>query len=241
MKPFAKAAILAAVALSTLSCGKKLSVTVETPPQDLDASEVTRVTNEIYTAINEIGIFLDIDAKLPKIKVVFIPEGQTSCTIDGYFTVVEDFARLHWSPVWYDATFFLDLYGKNYRYGGGSRPGSRFFIEGVAILFQQVYGKDRQFPFFDLDYEESLKAYNGEFDPTEVLMTNAAVFDAFNTRERAVAYTQAGSFMIYLFKTYGATKLRTLYRSGGPDFEGVYGKSINELDSEWRTFNQIDR
>jgi hypothetical protein len=46
------------------------------------------------------------------------------------------------------------------------------------------------------------------------------------------SYQTAGSFMRFLLDTYGAPALRRLYHSGG-DFEGVYGKSLATLESEW--------
>jgi hypothetical protein len=49
----------------------------------------------------------------------------------------------------------------------------------------------------------------------------------------ARSYTTAGSFVRYLLDQYGADKLRALYRSSD-DFTGVYGESIDQLDSEWR-------
>jgi hypothetical protein len=49
------------------------------------------------------------------------------------------------------------------------------------------------------------------------------------------AYTIVGSFCRYLLETYGADKLRALYRSAG-DFPGVYGRALPSLESEWRAF-----
>ena len=46
-------------------------------------------------------------------------------------------------------------------------------------------------------------------------------------------YATAGSFVRYLLDTYGAEKLRALYRSGD-DFAGVYDKPLSELEHEWR-------
>jgi tetratricopeptide (TPR) repeat protein len=47
------------------------------------------------------------------------------------------------------------------------------------------------------------------------------------------AYSVAGAFCHYLLETYGPDKLRALYKSAG-DFAGVYGKTLAELESEWR-------
>lgn len=51
------------------------------------------------------------------------------------------------------------------------------------------------------------------------------------------AYTAAGSFLRYLSETQGSEKLRALYAHG--DFRGAYGRSLEELASEWESF--LDR
>ncbi len=49
----------------------------------------------------------------------------------------------------------------------------------------------------------------------------------------ARSYTTSGSFVRYLLETYGADKVRTLYRSGG-DFDSAFGVPLNELAEQWR-------
>lgn len=49
----------------------------------------------------------------------------------------------------------------------------------------------------------------------------------------AKSYTTMGSFVRYLIDSYGIEKFKTLYRMG--DFS-VYGKSVDELVSEWKKF-----
>ena len=49
------------------------------------------------------------------------------------------------------------------------------------------------------------------------------------------AYTIAGSFCRFLLDTFGAEKLRALYRSAG-DFERVYGRDLASLEKDWRAF-----
>jgi predicted negative regulator of RcsB-dependent stress response len=49
------------------------------------------------------------------------------------------------------------------------------------------------------------------------------------------AYTLAASFSHYLMAHEGAEKFATLYRSGG-DFQGVYSRSLAQLEAEWKSF-----
>ncbi|MDG1479304.1 MAG: tetratricopeptide repeat protein [Myxococcota bacterium] len=48
------------------------------------------------------------------------------------------------------------------------------------------------------------------------------------------AYTMMGSFVRYLFETYGIEKLKAVYGAG--DFEGTYGREVTALISEWEGF-----
>lgn len=45
-------------------------------------------------------------------------------------------------------------------------------------------------------------------------------------------YYAAGCFVEYLVESYGIEPLKLIYHSG--DYEGVYGKSLNELENDWR-------
>jgi len=49
------------------------------------------------------------------------------------------------------------------------------------------------------------------------------------------AYTVAGSFCRYLLDSFGAEKLRALYRSAG-NFELVYGRELASLEKDWQAF-----
>jgi tetratricopeptide (TPR) repeat protein len=50
----------------------------------------------------------------------------------------------------------------------------------------------------------------------------------------ARAYTVAGSFLRYLADTYGAEKVRVLYAHA--DFQKAYGRSLDDLVTEWERF-----
>jgi tetratricopeptide (TPR) repeat protein len=53
----------------------------------------------------------------------------------------------------------------------------------------------------------------------------------FLAHNQALAYTLAGSFLRHVLDTYGAQKLRRLYRSG--DVQGSLGKSFAQLEAGW--------
>jgi hypothetical protein len=58
---------------------------------------------------------------------------------------------------------------------------------------------------------------------------------SFTTVAGARAYTMAGSFSHFLLSAHGPEKFRAIYRSGG-DFPGVYGRSLADLEGDWRRF-----
>jgi tetratricopeptide (TPR) repeat protein len=62
------------------------------------------------------------------------------------------------------------------------------------------------------------------------LMGPESFYQAAPTR----AYTVAGSFIRYLADTYGAEKVRALYAHA--DFPAAYGRSVDELATEWERF-----
>jgi tetratricopeptide (TPR) repeat protein len=53
----------------------------------------------------------------------------------------------------------------------------------------------------------------------------------FLAHNQALAYTLAGSFLRYVLDTYGAAKLRRIYRTG--DVTGSLGKSFAQLEASW--------
>jgi tetratricopeptide (TPR) repeat protein len=58
--------------------------------------------------------------------------------------------------------------------------------------------------------------------------------EGFYQSAAARAYTVAGSFLRYLADTYGPEKVRTLYAHA--DFQAAYGRTLDELVTEWERF-----
>ena len=98
-------------------------------------------------------------------------------------------------------------------------------IEGLAVAVDWPAGYERLTP------HESVRAM-------QVMGLTPTISELLSLRFLAVSsarsYVTAGSFLRYLLDTYGAAKLRALYHSGG-DFTDAYGKSVSELESEWRS------
>ncbi|MBI4536088.1 MAG: hypothetical protein HY708_07400, partial [Ignavibacteriae bacterium] len=60
------------------------------------------------------------------------------------------------------------------------------------------------------------------------------LFTGFAAQSSSVSYVLAGSFCRYLIDRYGIRKMVQLYRSN--DYELFYGRSLDELISEWQNF-----
>lgn len=62
------------------------------------------------------------------------------------------------------------------------------------------------------------------------------------TTTRNAAYTGWASFVDFLIKVYGRQRFDALYRSGpgrasgSADYAGIYGRSLDALDQEWRAW-----
>ncbi|HSD89174.1 MAG TPA: hypothetical protein VLB44_16715 [Kofleriaceae bacterium] len=97
-------------------------------------------------------------------------------------------------------------------------------IEGLAVAIDWPSGYERLTP------HEAVRAMQ-ELGVTPTIRQLLSL--QFLTVSSARSYTTAGSFIRYLLDKYGATALRKLYSTGG-DFAGAYGKSITQLEAEWR-------
>ncbi|MBN2546023.1 MAG: hypothetical protein JXB50_09510 [Spirochaetes bacterium] len=62
---------------------------------------------------------------------------------------------------------------------------------------------------------------------------NNDTFRKLGTNERETAFIQAGSFMTFLYDKYGETKFIELHKNDKLDYEYVYKKTIEQLESEW--------
>ncbi len=93
--------------------------------------------------------------------------------------------------------------------------------EGFAVAFENMddYYSTRQMAKLAID--------NGYKVPFKKLFTGLSFFNSYSS----VAYLNSGAFIQYLYSTYGIEKIKKLY--GNIDFENVFGKSIDELETEF--------
>lgn len=101
----------------------------------------------------------------------------------------------------------------------------RGLVEGTAIAF------DSEAWAVPAAHEEVAGALDaGHLPPAAALMSPLGFWSI----DESNAYDASGSFVGWLIFAYGAEKMAQLHRS--VDFEGTYGKRVEELDREWRAF-----
>ncbi len=96
-------------------------------------------------------------------------------------------------------------------------------IEGLAVAIDWPGGYDRLTP------HEAVRALVTMGKRPSIAQLLSLQFFTFSS---ATGYTTAGSFLRFLLDTYGAERLRALYRSGG-EFYASYGKPLSVLEAEW--------
>lgn len=96
-------------------------------------------------------------------------------------------------------------------------------IEGAAVAAEKY------------EYDEMLHRLAAEIIAVGIDPNVAEMFSlsGFFKAYPGVSYVMAGSFCRYLIDRYGIMKFKALYRSA--DFEGLYGKNVTSLVSEWKT------
>ncbi len=96
-------------------------------------------------------------------------------------------------------------------------------IEGLAVAIDWPGGYERLTP------HEAVRALQAMGKRPSIAALLSLQFFTFSS---ATGYTTAGSFLRFLLDTYGAERLRKIYRSGG-EFEAAYGKPLAALEAEW--------
>jgi len=113
------------------------------------------------------------------------------------------------------------IFGVATRHGVFINPG---LIEGLAVAVDWPAVYDRPTP------HEAVRALQQlGIDPSIERLLSLQFVSVSSAR----GYTTAGSFLRFLLDSYGAAKLRAMYRSGG-DFEAAYGVPLATLEAAWR-------
>jgi len=207
---------------SSESSKDQYSIKVYSKIKGIQNFEIKRVEKEAQVAVNNVIPILGYsNTKRFKIKIVDYGICRVS---NGTILLPIWHVRDKTAAIVHEMTHVIAKHSEN-----------RFFSEGIAVYFQERFGEDKGFPNFRGDPIDDLVRENSEdlFKITN-LAKNNDIFRKVGTFERQIAYIQAGSFIDYLVKTYGEEKFRNLHNSWTLNYKKVYGKSLVQLENEWK-------
>ncbi len=104
---------------------------------------------------------------------------------------------------------------------------SRGLLEGLAEAYEDDYAK---LPAAHFELAGALES--GDLPSARDLMHPLGFFRV----AEGNAYDASGSFLGFLVLEHGFEKLVDLQRTFTLDFEGVYGRNLEQLDQDWRAF-----
>lgn len=104
---------------------------------------------------------------------------------------------------------------------------SRGILEGLAEAYEDDYAV---LPEAHVELAGALES--GKLPAARDLMHPLGFFQV----NESNAYDAAGSFLGFLVLEHGFDKLLALQRTLTLDFEGVYGRDLDQLDADWRAF-----
>jgi predicted metalloprotease with PDZ domain len=115
---------------------------------------------------------------------------------------------------------------------------NRFFWEGIALYFQETYGKAYYaFNPTGEPLDDVIRRQGNRLIPIYELAKDWGKTKKFTkTEEFMLAHMEAGSFTNYLVETQGEAKLRELHDSPSLNYKEIYGKDLKELGAEWNKF-----
>ncbi len=174
-----------------------------------------------------------------RVVVRFEPEQQGACAIRGMTLSQHRIIRMYYGP---DASLQgvlailshelfhqlqHDYYGEE-----AHRRADIILLEGMA-----AWGSDRYFR------AAGMRSFRGRVRDalrSETLLSlTTSLEDDCRTTTRNVLYDEWASFVEYLILTYGRESFDHLYVSstgrapGSSDYQGVYGKTLAQLETEW--------
>lgn len=109
---------------------------------------------------------------------------------------------------------------------------NRFLAEGLAVYLHTKLGGNPAFPNFGEDLRRSAVRSVSGVKSLGSLNSVRTPRPLGTVMDEETAYVLAGSFAGFLIETYGLPSFRSLYETD--NYEKVYGKSLDTLETEWR-------
>lgn len=109
---------------------------------------------------------------------------------------------------------------------------NRFLAEGLAVYLHQKLAANPAFPNFGKSLDAEARARLREIDSLDRLNGVRTPKPLSSVLSEESAYVLAGSFVGFLIDKLGLAEFRKLYETG--IYETAYGKSLSDLEKEWR-------
>jgi hypothetical protein len=198
-------------------------ITVSSELQDISTADIENVKREVRVALGAIPQILGVSSyKTTNIQIV---ESGICYATDGTVSLSVDHIRDSSAPIIHEVTHILANHGQN-----------SFFSEGLAVYFQERFGRTSGFPNFSVPLDELVRYHQGQLLGLQQLFKDNEIFEQVGTEQRRLAYIEAGSFINFLVEKYGEQKLADLHNSRTLNYNKVYGKKLEKLEEEWRNF-----
>ena len=117
--------------------------------------------------------------------------------------------------------------------------GNRLLDEGFGVFVEEKLTETpRVFPNFGKETHEAYWQLRRNLEKPIWPIVQAEYYRSHPSQREMtrLAYLQQGSFCKYLVETYGLEKFLALFKSGLDGAEDIYGKTMEDLDKDWRTF-----
>jgi len=197
-------------------------IIITTELADVSQADMAEVRKEVQTALLSVLPVLGIK-RGGRTEVKIVDSGI--CNTEGSVVSLPiSHIRDNRADIIHEITHTVAKHGDN-----------SFFSEGLAVYFQDRFGKGAGFPNYSVPLDDLVKNYLGQLMDITKLMDDNQIFSRVGTEKRRMAYVEAGSFIRFLVAEYGEAKLAELHNSRHLDYEKVYGKKVDVLSSEWRS------
>jgi hypothetical protein len=200
----------------------KAQIIVSTELENISQTDIEGVKKEALKALKFIPPILGVEYE-KAIDVKIVDNGVTCRATGGTVSLLISHVRGNIAPIIHEVTHIITRHQDN-----------RFFTEGVAVYFQERFGKNQAFPNFSESINDLMRRNKDQFIPITRLINDNGIFEQVDTEQRRLAYLTAGSFISFLVEKYGEQKLADLNNSRTLNYKKVYGKGIYHLEAEWK-------
>jgi len=202
----------------------KAQIIVSTELEDISQTDIEGVKKEAFKALKFIPPILGVEYE-KAIDVKIVNNGVICRAVGGTVSLLISHVRGNSAPIIHEVTHIITRHEDN-----------SFFSEGVAVYFQEKFGGNQAFPNFSESINDLMRRNKDQFIPITRLINDNEIFGQVDTEQRRLAYLTAGSFISFLVEKYGEQKLADLHNSRILNYKKVYGKEINELEAEWKSY-----